>query len=237
MKSNIRFYIAVFLRRIHYFLAVFTLVSLTSVTVARLLPPLYVSKASLLVESPQIPDELATATVNAGASEQLQIIEQRLMTRANLLEIAQRLNVFEDASTMTADDIVSEMRNMTKIQRTSGNGQATFMTISFESDRAVVAANVANEYVTLILTDNVEFRTDRAGQTLEFFEHEAERLSGELAGQSLGIIAFKTANQDALPETLEYRLSQQSRLLERVSALDREIGLMTEQKKAPNPNF
>ena len=31
-----------------------------------------------------------------GLSEQLEIIEQRLMTRANLLDVARSQNVFED---------------------------------------------------------------------------------------------------------------------------------------------
>jgi uncharacterized protein involved in exopolysaccharide biosynthesis len=100
MKSEIRFYFAVFVRRLHYFLVVFTLVSAASLTIAKILPPVYQSRARLLVESSQIPIELAAPTVRTGAPEALEIIEQRLMTRVNLLEIARAQNVFADIGTM-----------------------------------------------------------------------------------------------------------------------------------------
>lgn len=231
MKKLIGFYLAVFFRRIHYFLVVFLLFTFASVTVSRLLPSSYVSEARLLVEAPQIPLELAAATVSIDASVQLQIIEQRLLTRANLLDIARRLNVFEDMSKMSADEIVASMRSAAKINRSGGRGQATFMLISFESESASIAANVANEFVTLVLKDNVELRTDRAGETLEFFEQEVARLNGELADQSARILAFKTENSDALPDSLEFRLNQQSRLLDRQSSLEREISSLREQKQ------
>ena len=120
MNESVRYYLSVFLRRIHYFLVVFGIVAAASFTVARILPPVFVSQARLLVESAQIPSELAAATVNTGAAEQLQIIEQRLLTRANLLDISRRLNVFDNITTMSADDIISQMRAKTNIVSRSG---------------------------------------------------------------------------------------------------------------------
>ena len=230
MKATIKFYIAIFLRRLHYFLAIFGLVTLAAVTVARVMPPVYVSEARLLVESAQIPEQLAAATVNTAASEQLQIIEQRLLTRGNLLDIARRMKVFPDSGGRTADSIVKDMREMTTMRRQSGRGQATFMTIAFESEFPRVAANVVNEYVTLVLKDNIEIRTDRAGETLEFFEQDVERLSLDLAKQSAKIVEYKNANSDALPETLEYRLNQQGRQSERLTSIEREVSFLREQK-------
>ncbi len=71
MKSELRFYFAVFVRRLHYFLAVFVMVSAASLTVANILPPVYTSQTRLLVESPQIPTELAAPTVRTAAPESL----------------------------------------------------------------------------------------------------------------------------------------------------------------------
>lgn len=231
MKSTIMFYVAVFFRRIHYFILIFGLIAALSVTVAQLLPAVYVSSSRLLVESSQIPSNLAASTIQTGAAEELQIIEQRLMTRVNLLDIARSQKVFKDIGTMAADDIVDRMRSQTRIDRSTGVGQANLMNVSFEADTGQIAANVVNEYVTKILQDNAENRADRAGDTLEFFQVEVERLGSELERQNARILAFNNENADALPETLNYRLTQQSTLQATLAQIDRDITSAKEQRK------
>lgn len=231
MKQIIRYYLAIFLRRIHYFLIIFGIVTLASVTLSRILPSAYVSQAKLLIESAQIPDSLAQATVQTGPAEQMQIVEQRLLTRANLLDLSRKLNVFADSGNLAVDDIISKMRASTKISRRSGRGQANMMTISFEAEKGTTAAGVVNEYVTMIMRDNIELRTERAGDTLEFFEQEVSRLEGELSEQSAIILVFKNSASDALPSSLGYRLSQQSRLQERLTTVEREVATLIEQKR------
>ena len=53
MNSEIRFYISVFFRRLHYFLLVFLLCAAGGVAVAIVLPTKYQSDALLLVDAPQ----------------------------------------------------------------------------------------------------------------------------------------------------------------------------------------
>jgi len=231
MKSELRFYFAVFVRRLHYFLAVFVMVSAASLTVANILPPVYTSQTRLLVEAPQIPAELAAPTVRTAASESLEIIEQRLMTRINLLDIARSQNVFPDSRSMSADLIAKRMRKNTEIQRSAGRNRATMMLVSFSADRGLVAANVVNRYVTLILRDNAEIRTDRAEDTLRFFEIEVDRLNGELVQQSAAILEFKNQNTGALPESMDFRMSQHSVLQERIASVEREITSLKDQKR------
>ena len=108
--DDLKFYFMIFLRRLPYFLIVAMIISATSVAVAVSLPPAYVSQMRLVVESPQIPTELAASTVRTPALEQLQIVEQRLLTRANMLTIARQQNVFPEVENMTPDDIVRGMR-------------------------------------------------------------------------------------------------------------------------------
>lgn len=230
MNFELRYYVSVFFRRFPIFFIVATLFSVAAVSTAYMLPTNYQTQATLLVESAQIPDSLAASTVQADASEQLQIFQQRMMTRANLLEIANTRQVFAKARSMTPDQIVSAMRDKTVIRRSGGRGQATLMTITFKANDPVVAAQVTNDYVTFMLRDSIEFRTDKAGDTLSFFEDEVARLNQELDAQSERILNFKNANSDALPEELEYRLGRQSLLQERASQLQRERTLLSEQR-------
>jgi len=231
VKSELRFYISVFFRRFHYFLIVFMIVAAASLTLARILPSEFVARSTLLLESSQIPSALAAPTVNTGALEELQIVQQRLMTRNNLLEIARELNVFHNMAEMTTDQIVKEMRRATTIRRLTGRAQATQMTLAFKSDRGATAASVLNRYVTIVLQENAESRTGRAGDTLEFFELEVERLGQELEKQSAEIVQFQNDNSGALPSTLAFRLNQQTVLQQRLTTVEREIANLTEQRR------
>ena len=228
--ANVKYYLSIFLRRLPYFLPVALLIAAVSVIVAIALPPAYVSQMQLIVESSQIPGELAAPTASTPAQEQLQIVEQRLLTRTNLLDIATRLKVLDDQEALNPDEIVEAMRSRTVIDTNSGRDEASLMLVSFEAGSGEKAAAVLNEYLTLIQQEDIQSRTGRAAQTLEFFDQEVTRLSAELAEKSANILAFKTANSEALPDSLDYRLGQQSQLQERLGQLERDIFNLASQR-------
>ena len=228
--NNLKYYFSIFLRRLPWFLVVATILSAISVTVALTLPPAYVSQMRLIVESPQIPEELAPSTVRTPALEQLQIMEQKLLTRENMLDIARRLNVLADIDELNPDEIVEAMRARTSILLASGRNPLPLMTISFEASTPRNAAGVLNEYLTLIQTEDAEFRRGRAGETLEFFLQEIERLGNELDDQSERILEFKEANTKDLPDSMDFRLGQQALLQERNNGLKREITTLQNQR-------
>ncbi|MEM9600023.1 MAG: chain length-determining protein, partial [Pseudomonadota bacterium] len=122
------------------------------------------------------------------------------------------------------------MKDATTISRYAGRNQATLMTISFQGRSGQIAANVVNEYVTLVLEENSEFRVSRAESTLTFFEQEVERLGEDLDRQSTQIALFKADNIEALPEDQNYRLGRQALLQERVARLERERSATVQQR-------
>lgn len=195
------------------------------------LPTVYSSNTVLLVESAQIPDELASSTVQTNAVEQLEIIEKRLMTRATLIDVARAHDVFEDLDAMTPDQIVRRMRATTEFASTSGKNRATLMQITFYGRSPKVASGVLNEYVTRILDETVRLRTDQAEDTLEFFRQEVERLGNALGEYSAKIVAFQNENSEALPDSLDYRLTRQSSLQERQSQISRDRMALQDQRE------
>jgi uncharacterized protein involved in exopolysaccharide biosynthesis len=237
---DFRYYLSLFLRRLPYFLLFVVFGSVVGVTLARILPPVYLAEARLVVESEQIPDELAASTVRTEATEQLQIIQQRILTRDRLLEMANRLQIYASVpggSTrrLAPDEIVADLRDRIRIVTTGGAGsrgqaQATLVSVSFEAPTAALSAIVTNEIVTLILQENIAMRTSVAGQTLDFFSQEVERLDQELSRQGAEILAFKNANKDALPDSLDFRRTQQSAAQERLLQLDREEAVLKDRR-------
>lgn len=231
MTIDLRYYLAVFFRRFPYFLLAFATIFALALTAAFKLPPAYESSAQLLMESAQIADPLTAANAATPDSEQLQIIQQRLMTRENMLDIARKLRVFAKIDRMSPDDIVNAMRDYTTIKRQAGRDQATLMTITFQAETAKTAAAVVNEYVTRILNDSASARTSQAQDTLQFFKQEVDRLSRDLGTQSALIKSFQGEHVNALPDTLNYRLSQQASLQERLSLAERDSASLKEQKQ------
>lgn len=193
-----------------------------AVVIALSLPATYVSTARLIVESQQIPDALARSTVDQSAAERIQLIRQRLFTRDNLIDIAERYRVFGRNSGMTPAAVVNVMQASMNIQssalgRSSRRGSSvSAIDISFRARSPDLAARIANELVTQVLAQNVEDRTARAAGTVAFFEQEVQRLSADLDAQSTAIARFKGENQDALPSTLGARQGELNSLRDRI---------------------
>ncbi|MBS0562966.1 MAG: hypothetical protein JSR87_00285 [Proteobacteria bacterium] len=230
MNLDLKFYMAIFLRRIHYFIIVTTLVSAASIAAALLLPSVYEASSMLLVENSQIPGALAAPTVQAAAMEKLQTMQNKLMTRANLLDIANRLKVFRNMQDMTPDDIVQGMQNATSIQNNAAKGQATFMNITFDGMTGKIAAGVVNEYVTLILKADVDSRTKNAEDTVNFFDQEVTALSAQMDQLSAKMLDFQNKNSNALPSNLAFRQAQMSSLQGKLDATDQSIKALQDQK-------
>jgi hypothetical protein len=171
--------------------------------------------------------------VQAGQAEILRIIQQRLDTRANILDMARRLNVYPANTDMTPDQIVADMRSRTEITLPGGGrgrNAAQNLTVAFTAPNGEIAAAVTNDLVTQILQASVELRTSATGQTLDFFNQEVERLSEDLARQSQKILQFKLANKDALPDSLDYRRARQTSQQQRLLQVERELSALTDRR-------
>lgn len=230
MNIDLPFYWKLFWRRLPVMALFVLLFSSLGVITAMKLPETWSASARLLAEAPQIPDNMVRSTVQTDAVEQLDIIQQRLLTRANLIDIANRFDVFENIRQMQPDNVVAAMRRATNVRRSAGRDRATLLTISFTGRSGQIAANVVNEYVTLALEENANTRITSAENTLAFFNQEVDRLSDDLDRQSAEIVTFKTENADALPEDQSYRLGRQTLLQERLARLEREISIAQSQR-------
>jgi succinoglycan biosynthesis transport protein ExoP len=225
---DLRFYCSILQQRLAYVLAIATVVFVSAAALTGVLSPVYSSSAKILAESPQIPAELARSTVPIGAVEQLQIIQQQITTRDDLLALAHKLHLYDDAETKPyGDDVVRDMRSRITFEQlqldTQGRDQgATVFSVSFLASEPDLAAKVANELATMVLGRNQRQRTDRAGSTLQFFNREVSRLVSDLNRLEAEILKFKTEHKDTLPESLDFRRSQQSSLQERLISLERE---------------
>ncbi len=233
---DLKFYLGLFLRRLPWLIVFAAVGAVLGVAVALSQQAIYSARSTLIVESEQIPGDLAESTVQTGEIEALQIIQQRILSRSVLLELANRLEIYanvEDADTMSADAKVDDLRQRISIRTQGGGrqGEATIVTVSFDAASPALTAQVVNEIVTLILQENVRMRTSVATQTLDFFTQEVERLEQQLSAVSARILEFQENNLQSLPDSLEFRRTQQAAMQERLLQLEREENSLRERRR------
>ncbi|MEM9010039.1 MAG: Wzz/FepE/Etk N-terminal domain-containing protein [Pseudomonadota bacterium] len=206
--------------------------------VAYILPPVYRSTAKILVESQQIPDELAQSTVTASTQERLQLIEQWLLSRQNLLDLAERLELFADRPAMSPTAMVATMRANTLIEPITLGGRrsrapsvVSAFTISYTANTALRSARVANELVTLVLDQNVRSRSERASETTSFFRQEVERFGNDLIALEAEITRFKENNEASLPEGQLRRRDQYEGLSQQIFDLAQRKTSLEQQRE------
>jgi uncharacterized protein involved in exopolysaccharide biosynthesis len=234
-SQDVRFYLSVYLQRLHYFLPPIVVVTVIGLLAALLLQPIYRSVAKILVESPRISADLARPSVQADAVQQLQVLEQELMTRASLLSMAEKFAIYPRGG-LSQDEIAGDMLARTRVEPFAlsdlgSNNSAVAFTISFDAEDPVLAAEVANGFATAILDANARERKAIAEDAHAFFKREADRLKGGLQEAQDAILAFKREHSDALPENLEFRRMQQQANEERLRQLQREV-VSLQQKRS-----
>jgi len=210
-------YISIAWRRKFHILIPFIMVLFITTATVLVLPPVYQSSGTILIESQQIPQELIQSTITSFADERIQVIEQRIMTGERLLGIITKFNLYpEEIKSKAQSEILTDMRNRVAIELVSANlrsrrrgASATIaFTVSFEHRNAGAAQKVANELVTLFLDENIKTRTARAEETTDFLRKESDRLGNQIAVMEEQIASYKQENAGSLPQGLGANLER-----------------------------
>ncbi|MEM9781000.1 MAG: Wzz/FepE/Etk N-terminal domain-containing protein [Pseudomonadota bacterium] len=230
---DVRDYIDAVLRRWLLFVILVPLFGLGGIFVAYVLPPVYEARARILVESQAISQELVRSTVTSNAAERLKVIEQRLLTRRNLLQVIDDLDVFRNETSMTPTEKVEQLRGGTSIQpvATGRDDNVTAFTITYQSADPEQAAAIVNEFVALALEENVQARSRRAAETKDFFAAQADRQLAELQDLEETISQFKQTHSLSLPGTLQFREGELSNLQSSMFDRERELLQLEESRR------
>ena len=222
-------YIDILRRRALLMVAVFIVVTVTASAFAILLPPVYESSGTILIESQQISTNIIESSVTGFASERIEVIKQRVMTRENLLRIIKKYNLFSSKKESRVTSVLlDDLRKRIKITMLSSSmggrqSKATIaFSITFEDRHAELAYGVTSELVTLFLDENIKSRVERATETTKFLSQEANRLKADLEKMENLVAAFKQKNASSLPENLGLKTAILQRTEVTLADLDRD---------------
>lgn len=234
-------YLGAFRRRRGMIITVAGIVFLLGLITAVAWPPTYSASSTILIEEQDIPTELIQSTVTSYAAQRIQIISQRVMSRANLLKIIDKYNLYErerrldtieEVLTDMRDDISVDMINADVMDPRTGRPTAATIafTVSFNSDNPQQALKVANELTTLYLDENLKSRTEKAAETYDFLTVEANRLSDDIGRLESSLAEFKEKNVNTLPELRDLNTQILERTERDITDIDTQIRGLEERK-------
>jgi polysaccharide biosynthesis transport protein len=214
-------YLSIVRRRAAYLIGIFTVVFLISIIVAIVVPPSYRATGTIIVESQPLPDNVVPTSLKQKLDDQINTIMQRMMTRENLIQLANKHELFkEKANTQLSPVLLNQLRQRIFVEtdaskdaiRTNQQGQQTIaFTLSFEDRDPDTALHVTNDLIAQFLDWNAKLRNEAATDATTFLTQEADKLKVEVDKQEQSIAEYKQLHKNALPEQLTLRMTMLSR--------------------------
>lgn len=199
-------------------------------------PRLYEAAAVIQIETPVVEGEAASRTAQG-----LQAIEQRVLTRANLLELIQRHALFADLP-LSDDRKVALLREAIRFQSVASvaqqaMGQSGISALVVTAGLAAPdqAAAVANDLADRVLALSTEGQAQRIRETMRFFLDEESRIGTDIHALEAEIARFQNANPAAVTTLREGMQDEALELDAEMRLLDQSLARLAGERAGLNP--
>ncbi len=167
-----------------------------AVAYAFLAPEIYQASTDILMETPKIPTNYISPTVEK-LERQIDSIAQQIRSRNHLEQIVRDLNLFdEDNEEESIAIMTSNLRQNITIRAKVGS----IFTIVYQGSDPKEVEVVANKIAAIFIEETRRIRGDQAHGTTAFLEEELEKLKHTLEEQEEAIRRFKKIYLGELPE-------------------------------------
>lgn len=234
-------YLALLGRRRKMMLSVGAVLLAVSAALAFLLPAVYRSTATILIEEQEIPPDLVRSAIATYADQRIETIKQQVLSRSTLWRIVEQYDLYntlrkrsptEDVLNRFTKDIQIEVMNVKVIDRRTQNPtQATIaFTLAYDGESPELAQKVANELTSLFLGENLKTRERHAQETTAFLKRESENLSKHIQELEEKIASVKQRADGALPELVQLNMQMMNQAQRELIDADRDIRSLRERK-------
>jgi uncharacterized protein involved in exopolysaccharide biosynthesis len=239
--KSLKEWIETFKRRKWSLIITAVIISVIVAVVAYFLPAKYRSTATILIERQEIPQDFVRSPITSFADQRLQIIQQRVMTSANLFKVIDKFDLYNELrETQPREVVLDKMRNAISLDFISADvidpasGRPTEATIafsiSFEHESPDLSLKVANEIYGLFLNENIKQRTETVRETTKFLENEATKLEQNITDLEQQLAEFKTGNVENLPELVTMNISMIDRTSQQIASIDQQLRSLRERR-------
>lgn len=217
--------VAMWRRRKWLATVVFLIPFAASVGVARALPDVYQSTASVLVEHQTMQERLVGSGTGSELETRLRTINQRIMSRSRLHDLILEFDLYPDLQARASvDDVVDRMRRDIAVESQIirdpiGRDWTIALSISFRGRDPETVARVANALAAFYVEENARIRTQQSAGTTEFLRVQVEEARRQLEEHERQLSQLK----GHLPDTRADQQTSNPATLQRLNAQLREI--------------
>lgn len=222
-QINLHTYVEIARRRKKQMLIPAAAVFICGVLMSVLLPSIYRSSATILIETQNISKDVIQTTVSGYVEQRLQSLSQIVLGRVNLMSLIGKMNLYaEYKDKLTDEELVEKMRKnilLEPVQADVGNPNAAknvtatiAFEISFDDRDPKKAASVASELASLFLEANLKTREDTANSAVDFLNKQMDELRKDIEAKEQVLSTFKETNLTALPELTQLNLSTMDKM-------------------------
>lgn len=186
-------------QRRYWILGSTLLLFLAGLAAAYLLPTIYRSSATLLVQSQDLPSSVVDAPREGVIEQRIAKIRERVLSRGDLVSLIEQNDLYSaERRSKPLSTIIDKMRESTNVGALAGDiGQGTntvAITMNFDYPDPVKAQAVLQSYVASFLRMDNEAVEQQAGLTVRFLQDQAGRLQGQISTIENQITSLKARN-------------------------------------------
>jgi uncharacterized protein involved in exopolysaccharide biosynthesis len=205
------------------------------------LQPIYRSSATILIESQDVPEDLVPALMGDYIDRRLDVLTRRVLLRDNLLELAERFELFPDRpEDMTPEELAELIRKEIGVHvlstevndpRTGRTGDMTVaFELSFHYPDAETARRVVDELAASYMALNQRQRQQVIAETTDFFAGERAALEERITDLENEVKVFREENAELLPRAVEFKRVQLGNVEQRLQDLRSSLRSLEERK-------
>ncbi len=206
--GNLLSHIPAIIKQRYWVLIIPAVLSLIAgIAAALLLPEVYRSTATLLVESPLLPEDIAGAQDMDIVDQRIAKIRQQVLSRPRLIELIQKNRLYtKERADKSLSEVIQQMRDATTIdsvsaqlqRATNGRSSTIAFALSFDYQAAPQAQAVAQDMTEQILLIDATKNSEQAANTVQFLTDQAMALQTQISTLQSSLERVKAENGFAL---------------------------------------
>jgi succinoglycan biosynthesis transport protein ExoP len=196
----------------------FAVVFAAVASLARFLPDIYRSTATVLVERHQVPETFVRTSITSELDTRIQTISQEIMSRARLQDLIARLSLYPDLRERAPiEAVVEKMRRdiqleLKGVQQMYGRSATVSFDLSYRGRDPETVARVANTLASFYVEENSKLREQQASQTTRFLKSQLEETKKRVDEQEARVRDFRARHIGELPQQMGINLATVERL-------------------------
>lgn len=179
------------------------LLSLAGLIAAYMLPTIYRSNATLLVQSQDLPSSVVDAPTSGVIEQRIAKIREKVLSRGDLVALIEQNDLYaKERAKQPLSKVIDKMRQSTSVgalagdigQAGGGQGNTVAINMSYDYPDPSKAQAVLQSYVSSFLRMDNEAVSEQASLTTRFLQDQATKLQGEISVLEGQITTLKARN-------------------------------------------